>query len=195
MNRPALTPRSLRARVGAGVVALAVLGAGPLYLWARDAGVQNPLNRSVTVRFKTDPSTTGWEFHPRAPQMVLNLGQTGLVFFDLRNPGAQAGAARAAYRVTPAAADRYLIRVACFCTQTQVLDPGERAEVPMGFYVDPAIARDPAARDLREITLSYSFTKTDFPAAGGADVPTPAKLPAHQLPGTTKGQDISDEGT
>ncbi|KDB02526.1 hypothetical protein U879_16845 [Defluviimonas sp. 20V17] len=174
---------------------LAVLGAGPLYLWARGAGAQHPLQRSLTVRFETHASATGWDFRPSARQIELKLGQTGLAFFNLRNPGVQAGAARAAYRVTPAAADRYLVRVACLCGQTQVLGAGERAEVPMAFYVDPAIARDPVLRGIREITLSYSFTKADFPAGGGADVPFVAKLPAHPPPGMTKGQEHSDEGT
>lgn len=189
------TPRSLRARVGAVVAALALLGAGPLYVWARGAAPQNPLNRSVTITFETDASATGWQIRPRTPRLALRLGQTGLAFFDVHNPGAQAGAARATYRVTPAAADRYLVRVACFCTQTQVLGAGERAEVPMGFYIDPAIARDPAARGLRQITLSYSFTKADFPAAGASAVPAPANRPAGQPPRKTNGHVITDEGT
>lgn len=195
MTRSAPTPRRLRARVGAGLAVLAVLGAGALYVWARDAGARHPLQRGLTVRFETRVAASGWTVHPRAPRIELKLGQTGLAFFDLHNPGRRAGAARAEYQVTPAAADRYLVRVACLCGQTRVLGAGERAEVPMAFYVDPAIARDPALRGVREITLSYSFTATDFPARGGAGAPTLAKLPARQPPVTAKGKDFSDEGT
>lgn len=195
MRKAARTPRSLRARVGAGLVLFVLLGAGAFQLWPGAGESQNPLNREVTVRFETDASSTGWQFHPRAPQMALKLGQTGLAFFDVANPGSVRAAGAASYRVTPAAAERYLVRVACFCSQTQVLAAGEHAEVPMAFYVDPALARDPALKGLHEITLSYSFTQTAIPAEGAGAVPAKAKFTAGTPPDKTNGRDIADEGT
>ncbi|WP_102222753.1 cytochrome c oxidase assembly protein [Acidimangrovimonas sediminis] len=174
---------SIRARIWAGLAALCVIfAAGPLYVWYHGDAVlsPNPLDRKVTIRFRSDASGMGWQFHPQQERMQLALGETGLAFFDVENPGKRPMAGRSTYAVAPPGADRYLIRVACFCTETQVLAPGERAEVPMGFLIDPAILYDRAADGLHEITLTYSFHETDLPAApatapGGDGAAVPAR--------------------
>lgn len=177
MSAAALTKRRLLARVGAGLAALTVIfAAGPLYVWARGEAVlpPNPLDRRVTIRFVSDASEMGWRFHPQQDAMTLRLGETGLAFFDVSNPGARPMAGASSYTVTPAQADKYLVRVACFCTATQVLQAGEQAQVPMGFYVDPAIAYDRGADHVKEITLTYSFHETEFPAEGASALPAEA---------------------
>lgn len=177
MSAPAPTRRRILARVGAGLAALTVIfAAGPLYVWARGEAVlpKSPLDRQVTIRFASDASEIGWHFQPQEKAMTLRLGETGLAFFDVANPGARPMAGSSIYKVTPPEADKYLVRVACFCTETQVLQAGERAQVPMGFYVDPAIAYDRGADHVREITLTYSFHETEIPAAGASAVPAKA---------------------
>jgi cytochrome c oxidase assembly protein subunit 11 len=41
------------------------------------------------------------------------------------------------------------------------LQPGEKMNMPVVFYVDPEIENDPNMEDVKVITLSYSYFKSD----------------------------------
>jgi len=59
--------------------------------------------------------------------------------------------------VTPFKAAQYFTKIECFCFTEQRLEPGQEASLPVSFYIDPAIADDPNARDVGTVTLSYTF--------------------------------------
>ena len=67
------------------------------------------------------------------------------------------------YNVTPQQAGTYFNKIQCFCFTQQTLAPGETARMPVIFFVDPAIAEDPDAKDIQTITLSYTF----YPVGAG----------------------------
>jgi hypothetical protein len=77
--------------------------------------------------------------------MELRIGETGMMFYEAHNPTDRPLAGTASFNVTPFAAGGYFAKIACFCFELQVLQPGERIEMPVTFYVDPAIVRDPEA--------------------------------------------------
>jgi cytochrome c oxidase assembly protein subunit 11 len=74
--------------------------------------------------------------------------------------------------VAPYAAGSYFTKIACFCFEMQVLAPGERVEMPVTFYVDPAIVDDPEAGELTQVTLSYTMHRADLPEQA-ASLPQP----------------------
>jgi cytochrome c oxidase assembly protein subunit 11 len=76
---------------------------------------------------------------------------------------------QAAYNVAPATTGIHFQKINCFCFTEQRLGPGEKREMPVVFYIDPALAQDAELADLNSITLSYSFYALREPARPVAD--------------------------
>ena len=87
----------------------------------------------------------------------MRIGEQSLAFYRARNRSDHPVVGQAAYNVTPFKAGPYFDKIACFCFEEQVLQPGEEVDMPVSFYVDPEILNDPNTRDMRTITLSYTF--------------------------------------
>lgn len=129
-----------------------------------DEGADVILDQTVKVRFDANKEPgMPWEFKPMAREVELRIGETGLAFYEAYNPTDKPIAGTASYNVTPFAAGGYFIKIECFCFTEQVLQPGERVEMPVTFYVDPEIVDDPDANFVKQITLSYTFYETELP--------------------------------
>lgn len=130
------------------------------------------LDRTVRVRFDASlEAGMPWEFKPVQREMTLRIGETGLAFYEAYNPTDRAVAGTASYNVTPDAAGGYFDKIACFCFEMQVLQPGERVQMPVTFFVDPAMVEDDEGQFVKEITLSYTFHKTELPEQQAALAP------------------------
>jgi cytochrome c oxidase assembly protein subunit 11 len=116
------------------------------------------LDRTITIHF--DANTGGglaWQFKPDAESVTVHVGETAMAFFNATNTSSRAITGSATYNVTPEIAGLYFNKIQCFCFNQQTLKAGERAEMPVVFYVDPAIMREHGADGIRDITLSYTF--------------------------------------
>lgn len=121
------------------------------------------LDEIVTVRFDANIAPgMPWEFRPMQNEMKLRIGETGMAFYEAYNPTDKPVAGTASYNVAPDLAGYYFDKIQCFCFTEQVLEPGERVEMPVVFYVDPAIVDDRDAGRIRNITLSYTFYQTEL---------------------------------
>ncbi len=119
------------------------------------------LDQTIRVRF--DASTAPgmpWEFKPAVTTMTLRIGENAIAFYEAYNPTDRIVAGTASYNVTPDSAGGYFSKIACFCFTEQILQPGERVQMPVSFFVDPEIVKDPEGKYVREITLSYTFYET-----------------------------------
>ncbi|WP_415182622.1 cytochrome c oxidase assembly protein [Phaeovulum sp.] len=122
------------------------------------------LDELVTVRFDANVAKgMAWKFRPLQNQMTLKIGETGLAFYEAVNTSDRVIAGTASYNVSPDVAGYYFDKIQCFCFTQQVLQPGERVEMPVSFYVDPEIVNDADAGRIRNLTLSYTFYETDLP--------------------------------
>lgn len=129
-----------------------------------EAGSDEILEQTIKVRFvaNTDREME-WQFKPVVNTMKLRIGETGLAFYEAYNPTDRVIAGTAAFNVAPYEAGGFFTKIDCFCFTEQVLQPGERVQMPVTFYVDPEITRDRDAKFVKEITLSYTFYETDLP--------------------------------
>lgn len=129
-----------------------------------DVAPEDVLEQTITVRF--DGSLNNhmpWEFKPVVREMEVRIGETGLAFYEAYNPTDRPVAGSASYNVTPYEAGGFFNKIQCFCFEEQVLQPGERVEMPVTFYVDPEIVDDREGKYIHTITLSYTFYEIDLP--------------------------------
>jgi cytochrome c oxidase assembly protein subunit 11 len=140
-----------------------------------EAGSDVILDRTIKVRFDASlDRDMPWEFKPMQTEMELRIGETGIAFYEAFNPTDRPVAGTASYNVTPYDAGAYFSKIACFCFTEQVLQPGERVQMPVTFYVDPEIVDDRDAKFTKVITLSYTFYETELPETTAQVMSDPA---------------------
>lgn len=140
-----------------------------------DAGSDVVLDKTIKVRFDASKARDfPWEFKPVVREMELRIGETGLAFYEAYNPEDVPIAGSASYNVTPYDAGGFFTKIDCFCFELQVLQPGERVQMPVSFYVDPEIVTDREGKYIHTITLSYTFHPADMPEDQQASLQTPA---------------------
>ncbi|MCO5063223.1 MAG: cytochrome c oxidase assembly protein [Rhizobiaceae bacterium] len=138
------------------------------------------LDREITVRF--DANKMGglpWNFGPEQRSMTMRIGETVQAQFKAENWSSHPTSGRATFNVTPELAGAYFNKVECFCFTDTTLKPGEAIDMPVVFYVDPAIVDVPELKDIRTITLSYTFFPIDaepLAAAPAVEDETTTKL-------------------
>ncbi len=121
------------------------------------------LDRAITVRFDANISSDlDWEFAPKQRSVTLNIGARGQAYYVARNLGNTASFGTATFNVSPQAAGAYFNKIECFCFTEQELAAGQSMDMPVVFFVDPEIVKDPVLKNIRELTLSYTF----FPDEG-----------------------------
>lgn len=148
----------------------------PLYDWfcrvtgyggatgVASAAPDQALDQTITIRFDASLGRDmPWSFRPLQREMTVRIGETGLAFYEASNPTDVPVAGSASYNVAPFEAGGFFTKIDCFCFEEQVLSPGETVQMPVTFYVDPAIVEDRDGRHVGRITLSYTFHQIDLP--------------------------------
>ncbi len=118
--------------------------------------------KTMSVRFDANHSSSlPWKFEQEVNREVVKVGEQEIAFFVAKNLSDKPVTGTATFNVTPNQAGKYFTKIQCFCFTKQTLQPGQQVRMPVVFYVDPAILKDPAANDVEEITLSYTFYPVD----------------------------------
>jgi cytochrome c oxidase assembly protein subunit 11 len=172
----------------AGAASLAMLGlssaALPLYrLFCAATGFAGtpraapaaPLargERTLTVRFDANvASGLAWKFAPETAELTLRTGDTATVYYKATNMSDRETLARAMYNVSPERAGAYFAKITCFCFGEQKLGPRETLELPVVFFLDPALEQDAGFSGVQAITLSYTYFPVK-PGGGAAAQPS-----------------------
>jgi len=133
-----------------------------------------PLERKISVRFDSNVAPgLPWKFEPEQNEIEVKIGQVVTVFYTVTNQSARTTSAQAAYNVAPLTVGAYFQKINCFCFTEQTMAPGEKREMPVVFYVDPALVADSENDNLNTITLSYTF----YPVRDPAPKPVAASEP------------------
>ena len=117
----------------------------------RPANTQVDRSRTITVEF--DGNAQGpWRFRPVTSSMQVHPGELATVLYEVVNTQARTVHAQAIPSYAPQQATPHFKKVECFCFQQQTLKPNEARQMPVVFFIDPALPRD-----VKTITLSYTF--------------------------------------
>jgi cytochrome c oxidase assembly protein subunit 11 len=115
-------------------------------------------DRVVRVTFTADVAGgLGWRFQPLQRSVELKVGENKLAYYVAENLESKPVTGRATFNVSPEMFGAYFTKIECFCFTEQTLQPGQRVEMPVSFFIDPALLDNPALRKLNDITLSYTF--------------------------------------
>ncbi len=146
-----------------------------------DSASEVVLDQTIRVRFDASKERgMPWVFTPMQNEVEIRIGETGLAFYEAYNPTDRPVAGQASYNVAPYSAGLFFSKIDCFCFTEQVLQPGERAIMPVTFYVDPEIVDDRDAKFVHTITLSYTFYEIDLPE-DSAMLERPGQTPASRM--------------
>tara|TARA_B100001121_G_C18501249_1_gene532109 strand:+ start:32 stop:634 length:603 start_codon:yes stop_codon:yes gene_type:complete len=129
-----------------------------------DANNSKVLENTIKVRFDASlERNMPWNFEPLQYELEINVGDSGIAFYEAFNPTDRPVAGQASFNVVPFSAGQYFTKVECFCFVEQVLQPGEKVTMPVSFYIDPEIVNDREAKFVNSVTLSYTFYEIDLP--------------------------------
>jgi cytochrome c oxidase assembly protein subunit 11 len=120
------------------------------------------LDRTIRIRFDANVATgLPWSFEPVQQVMDVRVGEQALAFYKASNKGSTPVTGTAIFNVAPELAGRYFTKIECFCFKQQTLAAGTTAEMPVIFFIDPKIVEDADTKNISEITLSYTFYRSD----------------------------------
>lgn len=139
-----------------------VTGFGGTTQRAENAAAPGAVAATMQVRFDANVAPDlAWSFKPVQTTAMVRVGERRLAFFRATNLSDAPITGMASFNVSPDTAGAYFVKVQCFCFEQQTLQPGETVDMPVSYYIDPALLDDRSARRIDEITLSYTF----FPVA------------------------------
>lgn len=121
--------------------------------------------RIVTVQFDSNVEPgLPWRFEPEQRAVKVHLGEQKLVYFSAENVSDQPIVGHATFNVTPLQTGIYFNKIQCFCFTEERLDPHQKVDMPVVFFVDPKFGKDAELRDIDTITLAYTFFRSADPA-------------------------------
>lgn len=126
--------------------------------------------REISIRF--DASTARdvpWDFRPAQSTDTIRIGQRDIATYVARNNSDVPITGTATFNVEPAQAGIYFNKIQCFCFTEQTLEPGQEVNMPVLYFVDPAILDDEVIGDIEQITLSYTFHRAKEPVSSALD--------------------------
>lgn len=118
-----------------------------------DAVVNSQVDKSRLITIEFDANTQGpWRFRPTVSSLQVHPGEMAQVVYEVVNKQSYKMDAQAIPSYAPQQAGTFFKKMECFCFQQQTLEANEARQMPVSFFIDPALPKD-----VKTITLSYTF--------------------------------------
>ena len=118
----------------------------------------NIREEKIKVRFNTDVSRkVKFYFQPENRNIITNFGKSNTVNFEVFNNTNEDISVTSTYNVTPQKAGIYFNKLDCFCYEEKLIKAGEKLLLPVTFFISSELLDDPNTKELKSITLSYTF--------------------------------------
>ena len=112
----------------------------------------------ISVRFDANVDRgMPWKFAPQQVTQDMRIGTRKMAFYKAENLSDKPVTGVASFNVEPEYVGKYFNKIQCFCFERQTLQPGQSIDMPVIYYIDPKILDDPEAKNVEQITLSYTF--------------------------------------
>jgi cytochrome c oxidase assembly protein subunit 11 len=133
-------------------------GKGANYAAVVNPGMKIDKSRTIKVFFTTTlHGGLQFNFIPLQRSIEIHPGETRLIYFYAENQTGREMTVQAIPSITPADGAKFLKKTECFCFTQQYFFTKEKADMPVYFFIDPAIPKE-----IKEVTLSYTL----FDASG-----------------------------
>ena len=120
------------------------------------------MDKNISVRFDTNVNKLPWNFKIKENVIDVKIGQVNKAQFEVENYGEETTYGVASFNVSPSSFGQYFSKIGCFCFEKQKLEPGEKAKYILTFYLDPEIVNDLSTKNIKDVTLSYTFFSSDY---------------------------------
>ena len=114
-------------------------------------------SRTITIEFDSN-SRGPFAFKPVKNFLEVHPGEMHEIVYEVVNTLDRPVAAQAIPSYAPKTATEFFTKIECFCFQEQALTPHQIRQMPVVFIVDPNLPKD-----VKTITLSYTFFETGIP--------------------------------
>lgn len=116
------------------------------------------LDREIIVSFDANVAPgLDWDFKPKQRKVRVKLGQMVEIMYQATSTASQRSTGTAIFNVAPFEVGGYFNKIDCFCFTEQPLSAGESVDMPVVFFIDPELDKDENLKNVKEITLSYTF--------------------------------------
>jgi cytochrome c oxidase assembly protein subunit 11 len=140
-------------------------GGTPQIVSEAQAAAVSATGETISIRFDSNiDRDVPWTFEPEKTTQLVKVGERYMAFFIAKNNSDRPVTGQASYNVEPEQTALYFNKIQCFCFTQQTLKPHEEVRMPVTFYVDPKMFKDDNAKDVEQITLSYTFHKLKEPS-------------------------------
>jgi cytochrome c oxidase assembly protein subunit 11 len=120
------------------------------------------LDKKISVRFDTNVNKLPWNFKIKKNVINIKIGQVSRVEFEVENYSDEVTYGVASFNVSPSSFGKYFSKLGCFCFEKQKLEAGEKAKYILTFYLDPEMVNDSNTKNIKDVTLSYTFFSSDY---------------------------------
>ncbi|MGO4379333.1 cytochrome c oxidase assembly protein [Pseudoduganella sp. RAF53_2] len=108
-------------------------------------------SRSITVDLVSNVQGT-LRFRPTVNSVTVHPGELTTVVYEVVNSVPRTVKAQAIPSYTPQEVTPHFKKIECFCFKEQILKPNEARQMPVVFFIDPAVPKS-----VKTVTLSYTF--------------------------------------